>query len=103
MQRAARMVRTSVLEIAYEESGPRDGAPIILVHGWPDNVRTWDAVIPALVETGYRCLAPFGAGGRTDAFFGPCDASQRPGDRARAGCPRLRGRLGFGRLYTRWP
>jgi pimeloyl-ACP methyl ester carboxylesterase len=47
-----------MLDIVYEESGPTNGEPIVLLHGWPDSVRTWDAVIPALVERGYRCLAP---------------------------------------------
>lgn len=59
MHRSTRTVRTPVLEIAYEESGPGDGVPIVLLHGWPDSVRTWDAVIPALVDAGYRCLAPY--------------------------------------------
>ncbi len=37
-------VRTSVLEIAYEESGPADGAPVLLMHGWPYDVRVYDEV-----------------------------------------------------------
>lgn len=57
--RSTSMVCTPVLEIAYEESGPIDGAPIVFLHGWPDSVRTWDAVIPVLTEMGYRCLAPY--------------------------------------------
>jgi pimeloyl-ACP methyl ester carboxylesterase len=40
--------RTSVLEITYEERGPADGAPVFLMHGFPDDVRTWDGVAAAL-------------------------------------------------------
>lgn len=59
MQQSTRTIRTPVLEVAYEESGPVDGTPILLLHGWPDSVRTWDGVVPALVEAGYRCFVPY--------------------------------------------
>ena len=36
--------RTSTLEIACEAYGPSDGAPVILLHGFPDDARAWDAV-----------------------------------------------------------
>jgi pimeloyl-ACP methyl ester carboxylesterase len=31
-------VRTPVLDIAYEESGPSDGRPVVLMHGLPDDI-----------------------------------------------------------------
>jgi hypothetical protein len=31
-------VRTGTLEIAYEESGPSDGAAVLLMHGFPYDV-----------------------------------------------------------------
>jgi hypothetical protein len=31
-------VRTSVLDIAYEESSPVDGRPVVLMHGFPDDI-----------------------------------------------------------------
>ena len=40
--------RTSVLEIAYEESGPAGGVPAFLMHGFPYDPRTYDAVVPPL-------------------------------------------------------
>src|SRR6185369_11279807 len=48
-----------LLRVAYEVAGPAGGYPIILLHGWPDDVRTWDRVLPALHEAGYRTYAPW--------------------------------------------
>jgi pimeloyl-ACP methyl ester carboxylesterase len=56
---------TPVLRIAYESGGPADGAPVLLLHGWPDDVRTYDAVAPALQAAGFRTIAPYLRG------FGP--------------------------------
>lgn len=50
---------TPILDIAFEEGGPRDGFPLILVHGWPDDVRTWDLVVPQLQSVGFRTLVPY--------------------------------------------
>jgi pimeloyl-ACP methyl ester carboxylesterase len=52
-------VDTSVLRIGYEESGSAGGFPVILLHGFPDDVRAWDEVIPPLVKAGYRVLVPY--------------------------------------------
>src|SRR6516164_3142838 len=45
-------VRTQTLEIAYEESGPADGTPVLLMHGFPYDVRAYDQVVPLLVAAG---------------------------------------------------
>lgn len=52
-------VETPVLRIAYEDSGDRRAFPIILLHGFPDDVRAWDGVVPALTMAGYRVLVPY--------------------------------------------
>jgi len=49
---------TPVLEIAYEVRGPRHGPPVILVHGFPDSIRTWDRVAEALAADGMRVFVP---------------------------------------------
>src|SRR6267142_1305390 len=56
---AAKSVQTPALTIAYEESGSAQGVPIILLHGFPDDVRAWDAVAPPLVKAGHRVLVPY--------------------------------------------
>ncbi len=54
-----RTVRTSTLEIGYEERGEPAGAPVILLHGFPDDAHAWDAVAPPLAAKGCRVLAPY--------------------------------------------
>lgn len=40
------------------DSGPADGPPVILLHGFPANPRSWERVTPALVDAGHRVLVP---------------------------------------------
>jgi pimeloyl-ACP methyl ester carboxylesterase len=51
-------VATRALEIAVEQSGPSGGAPVILLHGWPDDARTWDKVLPQLHAAGFSTIVP---------------------------------------------
>jgi pimeloyl-ACP methyl ester carboxylesterase len=52
-------IRTPTLEIAYEESGPGDGTPVILLHGFPYDPRAYDEVVPPLVAAGCRTIVPY--------------------------------------------
>lgn len=52
-------VRTPTLEIGYEEWGEAAGAPVVLLHGFPDDAHAWDGVAPPLAARGYRVLAPY--------------------------------------------
>jgi pimeloyl-ACP methyl ester carboxylesterase len=54
---AQQTIQTPVLTIAYEETG--QGFPIVLLHGFPDDVRAFDGVTPPLVNAGYRVLVPY--------------------------------------------
>jgi pimeloyl-ACP methyl ester carboxylesterase len=54
---ALKHVRTSVLDIAYEESGEADGAPVFLMHGFPYAPRAFDGVVPLL--KGCRVIVPY--------------------------------------------
>jgi pimeloyl-ACP methyl ester carboxylesterase len=61
-----RSVQTPILEIGYVESGAPNGFPIILLHGFPDDVHAYDEVAPPLAQAGYRVLVPYLRGyGRT--------------------------------------
>jgi pimeloyl-ACP methyl ester carboxylesterase len=52
-------VRTRALEIAYEAHGREGGVPVVLLHGFPDDARAFDAVAPPLASAGCRVLVPY--------------------------------------------
>ena len=39
-------------------AGPPGGEPVVLLHGFPQSARCWDAVTPALTAAGLRTAAP---------------------------------------------
>src|SRR5256885_17178454 len=57
--RAMKTIRTATLEIAYEESGQAAGRPVILLHGFPDDVHAYDGVAPPLAARGWRVFVPY--------------------------------------------
>lgn len=40
------------------DSGPFDGEPVVLLHGWPQRATMYDQVTPVLNEAGYRTYCP---------------------------------------------
>lgn len=52
-----KFVETQLLKMGYEESGPMNGRPLLLIHGWPDSVRTWDKLLPFFHEAGFHTYA----------------------------------------------
>jgi pimeloyl-ACP methyl ester carboxylesterase len=62
---AIKHIKTSWLDVAYEESGNADGAPVFLMHGWPYDPRCYDDVVPLLATAGCRVIVPYLRG------FGP--------------------------------
>ena len=52
-------IRTDVLEVAYDEHGPADGPPVILLHGFPYDAHAYDEVAPLLAADGNRVLVPW--------------------------------------------
>lgn len=55
---ASRFVETPQAIIAVEESGPADGPPVILLHGFPYSACGYDAVAAIMAEAGHRVLVP---------------------------------------------
>ena len=51
-------IRTAALEIAYEETGVSGGAPVVLLHGFPYDVRAYDGVAARLAQR-CRVLVPY--------------------------------------------
>jgi pimeloyl-ACP methyl ester carboxylesterase len=80
---ALEIAYTAALEIAYEESGPAAGRPVILLHGFPDDVRAYDGVAPPLAERGWRVFVPYLRGYGPTRFLDP--ATPRSGQQAALG------------------
>jgi pimeloyl-ACP methyl ester carboxylesterase len=76
-------VRTSVLEIAYEESGPDTGFPVLLMHGFPYDPRAFDEVVHPLVAAGHRVIVPYLRGYGQTRFLDA--ATMRSGQQAALG------------------
>jgi pimeloyl-ACP methyl ester carboxylesterase len=83
MASAIKRVRTSVLDIAYEESGPADGTPVFLMHGFPYDPRSYDAVVPLLTAQGCRTFTPYLRGYGPTRFLS--DHTMRSGEQAALG------------------
>jgi pimeloyl-ACP methyl ester carboxylesterase len=64
-------VRTNVLEVGYHESGPADGFPVLLFHGFPDDAHAYDGVAPVLARAGYRAFAIYLRGYGPTRFLDP--------------------------------
>ena len=76
-------IRTRVLEIAYEESGPPGGVPVILLHGFPDDPRAYDGAVGPLAGDGCRVLVPYLRGYGPTRFLDP--TTPRSGQQAALG------------------
>ena len=68
---SVKYVQTAVLNIGYGDHGDAAGFPVILLHGFPYDVRSFDGVVPPLVEAGYRVLVPYLRGYGPTSFVDP--------------------------------
>lgn len=66
-----RFAQTPVLNIGYEEHGDASGFPVMLLHGFPYDIRSFDGVVPPLVEAGHRVIVPYLRGYGPTTFLDP--------------------------------
>ena len=52
-------VKAGVLDIAYVESGPSTGIPVVLLHGFPYDVRAYDVAAEQMAAKGCRVIVPY--------------------------------------------
>ena len=64
-------IRTDILEIAYLDDGPRDGAPLLMLHGWPESPIGFEQLSSHLHAAGFRTIAPFLRGFGPTRFLSP--------------------------------
>ncbi|MGI9481617.1 MAG: alpha/beta fold hydrolase [Hyphomicrobiales bacterium] len=80
-------IQAGVLDIAYAETGPSDGIPVMLMHGFPYDVHAYDQVSEMLAAEGFRCIAPYLRGYGPTRFLS--EQTPRSGQQAALGADLL--------------
>src|SRR3954451_16187139 len=64
-----KQIDAGTLSVGYAETGPPNGTPIILLHGWPYDIHTYVDVAPLLASAGHRAIVPYLRGYGTTRFL----------------------------------
>jgi pimeloyl-ACP methyl ester carboxylesterase len=75
-----KQIDAGVLNIGYTEAGSSDGTPVILLHGWPYDIHSYEEVVPMLTAKGYRVITPYLRGFGTTRFI--TDKTMRNGQQS---------------------
>jgi pimeloyl-ACP methyl ester carboxylesterase len=62
-------IDAGALNIGYAESGPANGPPVLLLHGWPYDIHSFLEVAPILASAGFRVIVPYLRGYGTTRFL----------------------------------
>ncbi len=73
-------INAGVLDVGYVDAGPADGPAIILLHGWPYDIHSYEEVTPRLAAAGHRVIVPHLRGYGTTRFLS--EATVRNGEQA---------------------
>lgn len=76
-------IQTPLLDIAYKYSGPESGLPVLLMHGFPYDVRGYDEVAAIINAAGFRTIVPYLRGYGSTRFLS--SATMRSGQQAALG------------------
>ena len=66
-----RQIDAGDLSVGYAELGPASGPAVILLHGWPYDIHSFEEVAPALAASGYRVIVPYARGYGSTRFLSP--------------------------------
>ncbi|WP_226580860.1 alpha/beta fold hydrolase [Acuticoccus sediminis] len=56
---AVRQIHAGDLDVGYVDAGPADGQAVLLLHGWPYDIHSYEVVAPELAAAGYRVIVPY--------------------------------------------
>jgi pimeloyl-ACP methyl ester carboxylesterase len=56
---ALKRIHAGSLDIGYFDIGPRQGSPVLLLHGFPYDVHSYQVVAPMLASRGCRVVVPY--------------------------------------------
>jgi pimeloyl-ACP methyl ester carboxylesterase len=66
---AVRQIDAGLLDVGYVEAGRANGPAVLLLHGWPYDIHSFDDVVPVLAAAGYRVIVPYLRGFGTTRFL----------------------------------
>ena len=84
---ALKRIHAGLLEIAYAESGPQDGQPVFLMHGFPYDIHAYAEVSSILAAAGCRVFVPYLRGFGATRFLSA--ETPRSGEQAALGADLL--------------
>ena len=64
-----KQIDAGLLNVGYAEAGPSTGPAVILLHGWPYDIHSYEQVVPLLSGKGYRVIVPYLRGYGTTRFL----------------------------------
>jgi pimeloyl-ACP methyl ester carboxylesterase len=64
-----KQIEAGVLNVGYVDEGAANAPVVILLHGWPYDIHSYDEVIPLLTAAGYRVIVPYLRGYGTTRFL----------------------------------
>lgn len=62
-------VQAGLLNVGYAEIGQSKGKPVVLLHGWPYDIHSFEQSAAILAKKGYRVLVPYLRGYGTTTFL----------------------------------
>lgn len=87
MMQANQSIDAGVLNISFNESGPVDGVPVFLMHGFPYDIQAYAEVAPILAAAGCRVIVPYLRGYGSTRFLNA--NTPRSGEQAALGADLL--------------
>ena len=75
-----RQIDAGLLDVGYVDAGPADGPAVVLLHGWPYDIHSYDDVLPLLAAAGHRVIVPYLRGYGSTRFLS--DETLRNGEQA---------------------
>jgi pimeloyl-ACP methyl ester carboxylesterase len=61
-------IDAGVLNVGYVDAGPADGPAVVLLHGWPYDIHSYERVTPMVADAGHRVIVPYVRGYGTTRF-----------------------------------
>lgn len=64
-----KQIKAGLLNVGYLESGPKNGQPVILLHGWPYGIQSYSKAAAILSSKGYHVYVPYARGFGSTRFL----------------------------------